>query len=460
MTTVTVAEGIAVNPEEVLEKHLLSLEDVGNDSCHSILVCPFRLQQYWLQDNSELQLFVFFEIEALKPKEKINLLITDNQTEVSSALAQVKKLDLNSLAKIVNSPVLSLQDCLNLATVEIPKPWGRELWYTGIEQRGVSSISDGTYEVPLPWVMAAAPKRLMGGRSSIVLLKVLDPLPDEVYGDLYFELHEKKQEVYVVTNIDENAWPDGVGKIRFGFNLDKLTEYQDAGKFLEAYRRAVEDYRLVRLEIDNQIDSMRVAQSVALDEPVSANKQKEWESLLSEALLENEAKLRSLMDDFTALRSLQVGDVVKVPLLTPHSLQHGVRTIEFQTPVYERKILSFAQKVLTQASWDTSEALASVEIDLPTASGFEIVVKDEYVLVEKIVDFDEFDVLRIKLSPGVTYAPDVSDGYAVLMMITGSIYVGKQRVADESAYLLSNNFDRNLRAEGDRDSVFLLASPK
>src|SRR5690625_7657891 len=55
------------------------------------------------------------------------------------------------------------------------------------------------------------------------------PLPVEVVGDLYFELHEEKREVYVVTSIDPQAWPEGIGAIRYGRSEEHTSELQSRG---------------------------------------------------------------------------------------------------------------------------------------------------------------------------------------------------------------------------------------
>ena len=81
-----------------------------------------------------------------------------------------------------------------------------------------------------------------------------------------------------------------------------------------------------------------------------------------------EKNLRQEMNSFTSMHTLRVGDVISIPTYTPHALQHGVRAIEFQTPHYERQILSFAQKVLTQSDWDTESAIANAVITSEPAS--------------------------------------------------------------------------------------------
>ena len=370
------------------------------------------------------------------------------------------ELDLDVLAKTLDSPVISLGDAMLLNSVDILKPWGQEIWYTGIEARGVSSVSDGVHQLKLPWLMAAVPRRLLGSHNSLVLLKILDPLPDEVYGDLYFELHEKKQEVYVVTHIDKTAWPDGVGKIRFGFDKEKLAGYKSTREYLADYQLAVNNYRLVREQIDKSIDKKRLEAGIGINVPVLASQLKEWESQLAPEVQERECRLRQAMDEFTALKSLRVGDVVSVPLLTPHSLQHGVRTIEFQTPVYERKILSFGQKVLTQGGWDTAAALKLVKTDTFGSEPFAVISNQQGLLIERIVNFDDFEVLRVRLSPGIIYSPSVQNAYCLAVVVVGELSVGEQRLVCEQASLLPSRLDKQLKTFNDQEVVFLLAIPK
>ncbi len=459
MRTISIIEGIVNNPEQVLDSHLASLECDADGSCKSILVCQFHLQQYWLDSDVEPLLYVFYEINALRPVEKIRILLTDCCRAVEKVLAGTE-LDLDVLAKALDSPVISLGDAMPLSSVDIPKPWGQEIWYTGIEARGVSSVSDGVHQLKLPWLMAAAPRRLLGSHNSLVLLKILDPLPDEVYGDLYFELHEKKQEVYVVTHIDKAAWPDGVGKIRFGFDKEKLAGYKNTREYLADYQLAVNDYRLVREQIDKSIDKKRLEAGIDINVPIPVSQLKEWESQLPPDVQERECRLRQAMDEFTALKSLRVGDVVSVPLLTPHSLQHGVRTIEFQTPVYERKILSFGQKVLTQGGWDTAAALKLVKTETFGTEPFAVILNQQGLLVERIVNFDDFEVLRVRLSPGAIYSPSVHNAYCLVVVVVGELSVGEQRLVCEQASLLPSRFDKQLKAFNDQEVVFLLAIPK
>lgn len=124
------------------------------------------------------------------------------------------------------------------------------------------------------------------------------------------------------------------------------------------------------------------------------------------------------MNSFVASHPLTLGDVVTVPKLVPHALQHGVRVVEFQTPVYERKILSFAQKVLTQSHWDTEEALELVELNFARLQSPELISLTPQLRIERIVNFDDFAVQRIQLEGNYAIQGNV---YSVLMVLQGRL---------------------------------------
>lgn len=262
-----------------------------------------------------------------------------------------------------------------------------------------------------------------GLEKKITLLKTLDPLPDDVYGDLYFELHEEKQEVYIVTHIDERAWSDEFGAIRLGFDKAKKSEFDSDDDFKVAYLKSVKEYEKVRRQIDFLLDIEKQKKDIGVNEPINAKTLKELFGNISPEFIAEEKTLRNEMNSFTALHTLQLGDVIKIPCFVPHALQHGVRTVEFQTPVYERKILSFAQKVLTQGHWDTEIALAKSLCDTPEQPQHRIVFNEDGVSVDEIVNFDDFRVMRINLAEGKTYRLPAYASYGLLMPISSSCIV-------------------------------------
>ncbi len=327
---------------------------------------------------------------------------------------------------------LRLDQPVLLEPAEVPKPWGREIWLSGIEARGESAVQTGAGVLPLSQYLALAPRRLCGG-AELVLLKILDPLAQPVLGDLYFETHEKKQEIYVVTHVDAEAWPDGAGAIRFGMNQELRRYYGDDDAMRRDYLAAVQAYERVR----RAIDEGRTGEGT-----------------------EREAELRAAMNAFTGLKPLKIGDVVAVPTWLPHSLQHGVRVIEFQTPTYERYIISFAQKVLTQDHWDSAAAITRMRLDVPPEPHFEPMGDG----AECIVSFEDFRVWRVTLAPGTEFELPRHPSYLLCAGVRGAVGLGALTVLPEQAAFvpalaLCGRRPLALRNTGNSDAVALIAAP-
>lgn len=409
--------GNGLCPEEVVEQFLLSADSAST--------LRYNFKQYYLPDEPLIELLAIL----LKGKGGLRLLISDKIDEAETLIAEVgipsTIHSLSSLSFNLAAPVFNLEKPLALKSVSIDKPWGQEIWFTGIEARGQSRFSDGVYSVPIPWLLALLPKHLLGAeQTSLNLLKILDPLPEPVYGDLYFELHEEKREVYVVTHVDRKSWPDGEGAIRFGFDTSVRDGFDGPDEFRQSYLQAVQKYEQVRRKIDRVFDQERHNQGLDLNQPVEADLLKRWHKQLTPELQQEEEVLREAMNRFTHMHSLREGDVVKVPCLVPHALQHGVRTVEFQTPVYERKILAFGQKVLTQNHWDTAEAVALMSLQSEADQQLEVLEEGQGLRREQVVAFDDFQVQRITLSPGACWSIPVTESYKLLMVVTGELALG------------------------------------
>jgi len=399
-----------------------------------LLLVDFTIEDYWLEGEPVTQLTAIY----LESQGRLTVSVTDQALHSSDQ-------------SVMEQHALWVQQCglttyvvgqlVELASLAIPKPWGQEIWYTGVEERGVCGLITNGNQTPIPWLQATIPDEELGVFGEpLVLLKILDPVAEPVTGDLYFELHEEKQEVYVVTRVDSSAWPDGTGFIRIGFDKEKLAAYeQNEQGFKNAYLQAVKDYENVRREIDG------------LGQTPSASRE----------LFDREVELRTQMDSFSHLRPLRIGDVVKVPLLTPHSLQHGVRTVEFQTPVYERKILSFAQKVLTQDHWDTEEAVAQMQLEHAAAEVFECLLDEPGRRVERIVDFSDFEVRRVRLDPDRSLEIEPMARYGLIMLIEGQLSASGMHFAPEQAFIIPRGWSGSLTASQPAlPLVFLLALPR
>jgi hypothetical protein len=408
-----------------------------------LLLVDFELSQYWLEAAPAVALTALYCIDH----GRLRVAVTDQclSADATSPLEQFE-------CWLVRHQLVAATwgETLPLLPRIIDKPWGREIWYTGVEQRGVClfGAAEGpagpdklapAAGVPIPWLQAVMPGSAIGepGRA-LVLLKILDPAPQAVTGDLYFELHESKREVYLVSHVDQTAWPDGVGYMRYGFAPEKLRAAASAQQFRDDYLAAVEAYREVRNTLDSLPEGVAPSSAQQAQEP----------------------KLRHAMDSFTAMRPLREGDVVVVPPWLPHALQHGVRTVEFQTPVYERRILSFAQKVLTQAHWDTPEVVDRMLLSPPAAEPFPVLVEATGVRVERIVDFPDFEVHRVFLEDERCYYPGPVRDYLVLMVVQGELALDGRCYESQQALLLPRGSEVSLMsAKPAQALVLLLAMP-
>ena len=319
--------------------------------------------------------------------------------------------DLTAAANKVGSEPICLTRPFELETVSIQKPWGQEIWYSGIEQRGVSTVKS----VPLPWLLSVFGDYL-GCAGSPMLLKILAPFPEPNLGDLYFEMHEKKIEVYVVTQIDPEAWPTGSGKIRYGFDQDVIKEFESVASFRDSYQLAVTEYRLIRNEVDAQLRSLKKQQGLVAGDLLAPAEYNKLTAQIDPELNAREEQLRKIMYRHTGMLDLSIGDVVTVAPMVPHSLQHGVRVIEFQTPHYERYILSFGQEVLTQDHWDTASALAGARTEISTPAPTVQISPG----LDLIADFDAFKVTRLMLGPGNS-ANTQHTNYTIIIGVAGEM---------------------------------------
>ena len=450
---------VANNPEHELDSALIEFSQANCAS--QLLAIDFDCEEYWRDEKSLLPLTAIYRLQ--RQGDEIEVTATaitrafaDRHWE--NICAEINSLD-NYFAQL-GEPLFDLNAPIRLQPIAIPKPWGQEIWYTGIEKRGMASVGEGAAAIPLPWLLAIAPQRLSAGGRQPILLKILDPLAAPEFGDLYFELHQEKQEVYIVTAVDRSTWPDGTGAIRFGFNTRLRSQYRDDRRFVADYLNAVARYREVRRDIDAQLDTIRQRERVGLNDPVAAPTLRRWLDEIPTDLHRRERTLREAMEAFTALRSLTIGDVVKVPCLVPHSLQHGVRTVEFQTPVYERLILSFAQKVLTQSDWDTERAAELLQLDPPAELPFPKLTAGDGWVEQQIVRFDDFEVRRITLQPDAIASIRVTAGYGLGMIVGSELMVNGQSFAADTAALLPGAIRTlNIANTTAAEAYFLLALP-
>jgi hypothetical protein len=423
------------NADNILKRRLFEFD--MSTAWQTQFVIEHQHRPYYLQDKTPLTLICVFFLIKLNYKTHTYCAIAEKHDGFMQALklfqpnnqrlvldTELNNQPLWGLVKQFNAAFIPLDQSLLLDSINIEKPWGQECWLTGIEERGQSTIISpfSTTKTPLPWLLDLLPNYFeIDASTDPILLKILDPVPDDIYGDLYFEMHHVKQEVYVVTNVDKQAWPTGIAKMRFGFNQHKREAYNDEQAFKAAFSLAVKEYYLTRNTIDTLLDNLKVDNHFAVNTAVPISLSKQWLKKLPQELINDEQQLRAIVESFIGYMNVQQGDVIVIPKLTPHSLMHGVRCIEFQTPVYERQILFFAQKVLTQSHWDTDTALSYINCQQAKPENIAKSQKQNTTAVEVIVDFDQFEVVRYKLEANTEIDVFIKAPYCLLMNVCGEL---------------------------------------
>ncbi len=379
---------------------------------------------------------------------------------------------LQAIAARKRAEVLHLQRPLRLKRLDIPKPWGFEGWYTGVEKRGVVQVGSEATHTELPHALSLFRESwLAGAPEQLILLKTLNPVPEEVLGDLYLEMHEEKWEVYVVTEVDPQAWPEGVGIIKAGFHPDRLAAYQaqhgDAGlaHLKHDFRAAVQAYETVRRRIDAFLDEEKIRRGWSPKEALETARVAALLETVPEPLAQEEQTLRQQVEAFVGDHPVRVGDVVTFPAFNMHSLRHGIRVVEFQTPHYERCIVMFAQKVLTQDHWDTEAALEKLDPAPYDPPAPVLQAQNAGARVEQFVDFPDFTAHRVTLEPGASWQEELGLQYHLVIPVGGEVIVrgeGFEEKADAlDAYFLPACLGRyEVRNEGSAAVTVLRSAPR
>jgi quercetin dioxygenase-like cupin family protein len=369
-----------------------------------------------------------------------------------SDLAPVFERDPASLveyaARRAGAALISNREPLRLGVHHVPKPWGREGWYTGIEKRGLSRVVSSTGETPLPYALGMFPWPILRRHDRApILLKTLEPHPDEVLGDLYLEVHEEKWETYVVLEVDRQAWPAGVGFLRAGLAPERIEHYRASHG--ESWRaevsrdlaRRIRVYEQVRNSIDSILEEKLRQQGFDPAQAVPPKLHHELMRTVPAPLREQERAARADVESLLGKIPLRVGDVVALPPGVLHSLRHGIKVVEFQTATYERMIAMFTQKVLTQSHWDTEKAVARMEKAAYTPPIPTPVHAEEGILAERAVSYPQFTVDRVRLDPGRGWMQDTAERYRLLFVVEGNGKLllpggGERTLAKEDALLI------------------------
>ena len=213
------------------------------------------------------------------------------------------------------------------------KVWGvggiGEYWY-GAESGDKSSIAviDGA-GVPMAKIVESIPEEVLGKDvvasfgKALPLVKILTPK-----GRLSVQFHDAKNELWVVTGIDE-AMISGTPKIIIGFNEKMIQEYGDQVK--DKYKVSLETYGhalnmlIAELEQSGQVFVL----NETCDVIVAAKKLEEGNVIVS-GLLKTLLEAEKALDEFYNYVEVQIGDVIPVLQGTLHALGAGIEVVEPQ----------------------------------------------------------------------------------------------------------------------------------
>ena len=312
-----------------------------------------------------------------------------------------------------------------LKPVKVEKPWGHELWYTGMETRGESHIVTPQGDLPLSLYLTLSPK--IPRNTPIILIKQLNPRSEPLIGDLYLEAHHTKHEVYFVTRVDRAAWPLGKAKIRLGVNQKIRSEYNSDRDFRQAYLESIQEYQLALSLEENTKESVQ-----------------------------DKNRLRQKMNTFTNMVSISEGAIIDVPPLIPHSLQHGVQVLELQTPSYERMIISASQPLATQEAWDSEKAID--EINLSSATIYKQTRSEKGFI--PVASPKGFGAWKIPIEPGDTHLFEADLAYGICVTMDGSsIIEGLPQKKNEACFVPSSSLPIHFRNTAKVPAICLVSGP-
>ncbi|WGL59656.1 hypothetical protein QEJ31_14080 [Pigmentibacter sp. JX0631] len=479
-----------IKPEEFISEVKLFLAKQNSYLDEFILILQHNFYAPWRQEEEKICIYYLFERERENSSYYVssiypsNVFYTFNEGSVESSkkgkLLQIckvtitefeekklfKELKQNIFIKNKNN-CFQPDNLFKFIPINILKPWGQEIWFTGVEKRGVAKVIpvDGDISIPIPWIFQALPSTLLGKQfeeRQLILVKILEPISEKVYGDLYYELHTEKNEVYVVTKINSPS-----GKIKYGVNPEKLKTYTSKSVFKKELLTVIKEYENIRKKIDAYFDNFRIAEGISLNEPILPNKIKEWQKKIPLEDVNEEEEKRKKMDSFAGYLDLDLADVIQVPILVPHALQHGVTVVEFQTPTYERLILSFAQKVLTQENWDTDKAVDIMQLATPQKTNLKILSKDEVYTEEVVCHFNEFRASRITLEANKNVNLPTIEFYKILFHLSGKLIINvsklngekiRHEIAPGECIFIPANLEFSLQASNEK-CILLMCIP-
>ena len=139
----------AANPEAVLDRALA--EFAAGATGESLLAVDFSFCSYWQEGQPREPLVALYHLRRAPAAVRIDAAVLPGGGDFDSRW-QARGAAADAWLDTLDVARFDLAQPLPLAPVAIPKPWGRELWYTGIERRGVAAVCRDGRSAPLPGV--------------------------------------------------------------------------------------------------------------------------------------------------------------------------------------------------------------------------------------------------------------------------------------------------------------------
>ena len=422
----------------------------------------------YIEGNQYLEDGVFYFIKDVSEQWDRNPIYAHIIIEKDSSGSNIYLDESNNIEPMSKSQ-LTLIDFsypFKLVSIDIPKPWGKEVWFTGIEKRGISKVMPhgATRNFRLSTLIKVFGQKFLENLSpSPILLKILAPHDDPNFGNLYYELHNEKQEVYIISKVSP-SWQNGVGRMKYGINSKKMSEFPSKDDFKNAFKDAVKNYEACRKKIDQFTDHYRAKLDFEVNENLDLKTLKSIRANMPTEIIDEEKNSKAKLEEFVGWLQLSVGDVVSVETRVPHSLQHGIEAIEFQSPVYERCIISFDQKVITQPGWDVDKAFGLMEMKPPAKKQLSVLTDSKSQLKERVVKFSDFEVSRVELRDKINL--DASSQHLLIYLLRGEVRFQKDENGEEitlnegeAYYVAPRKALSTLSRVDSKNPLILIASP-
>ena len=135
-----------------------------------------NLQRKRQESWNENRICVFQQLYELDPKRKKDRIRgctwkgESESLEWLSLIVPVIETPLEVIAQHFGTAVVSPQEPMRLDVLQIPKPWGYEGWYTGVEKRGVALTHDRFGRTELPYALGLFPEQLLNGAEEQLIL--------------------------------------------------------------------------------------------------------------------------------------------------------------------------------------------------------------------------------------------------------------------------------------------------